>query len=50
MTAANFPRPGVFDAQNVLTVRHAKLIRSLGRLGTDQLSLVEAAVRRWLGL
>ena len=47
---ARFLRPGVFDAQNVLSVPHAKLIRILGRLGTDQLSLVEDAVRRWLGL
>ena len=45
-----FLRPGVFDAQNLVTIPHAKLIRSLGRLGTRQLSVVERAVGLWLGL
>jgi mRNA interferase MazF len=44
-----FLKPGVFDAQNLVTVPHAKLIRKLGRLSRDQLALVEQAVRRWLG-
>lgn len=45
-----FLKPGVFDAQNLVTVPHAKLLRKLGSLTSDQLALVEAAVRRWLSL
>jgi mRNA interferase MazF len=41
---------GVFDAQQLVTVPQVKLIRKLGDLPTDQLALVEQAVRRWLGL
>ena len=29
-----FLRPGVFDAQNLITIPHAKLVRSLGTLGS----------------
>jgi mRNA interferase MazF len=47
---ASFLKPGVFDAQQVLTVPQAKLVRKLGDLTADQLALVEEAVRRWLGL
>jgi mRNA interferase MazF len=45
-----FLSAGVFDAQNMLTVPEAKLIRKLGILPPDQLNLVEQGVRRWLGL
>ena len=45
-----FLRAGVFDAQNLVTIPHAKLIRKLGVLSRQQLSTVEAAVRLWLGL
>jgi mRNA interferase MazF len=45
-----FLRTGVFDAQNLVTIPHAKLIRKLGVLSSGQLSTVEAAVRLWLGL
>ena len=45
-----FLRPGVFDAQNLVTIPHAKLIRKLGALSPDQLSAVEDKVRFWLGL
>jgi mRNA interferase MazF len=41
---------GVLDAQQIVTVPQAKLIRKLGDLSPDQLALVEEAVRRWLGL
>lgn len=44
-----FLRTGVFDAQNLVTIPHAKLIRKLGVLSAEQLSKVEAAVRSWLG-
>jgi mRNA interferase MazF len=48
---AKFLHPGgVFDAQQIVTVPQAKLIRKLGDLAPDQLALVEEAVRRWLGL
>ena len=47
---ARFLQAGVFDAQNMLTVPHAKLVRKLGDLPPDQLTLVEQAVRNWLGL
>jgi mRNA interferase MazF len=43
-----FLKPGVFDAQNLVTVPQAKLIRKLGNLPVDQLAAVEEAVRRWL--
>jgi mRNA interferase MazF len=43
-------QPGVFDAQQVLTVPQVKLVRKLGDLPADQLARVEEAVRRWLGL
>ena len=46
----SFLRPGAFDAQNLITIPHARLIRSLGRLNPQQLALVEDGVRRWLSL
>jgi mRNA interferase MazF len=46
----NFLRVGVFDAQNLVTIPHAKLIRKLGVLSYDQLSAVENGVRFWLNL
>ena len=45
-----FLRAGVFDAQNLVTIPHAKLIRSLGRLSAAQLAIVERAMAIWLGL
>jgi mRNA interferase MazF len=45
-----FLRAGAFDVQSLVTIPHAKLIRKLGSLPADQLSLVEAALRRWLAL
>ena len=47
---SRFLKAGVFDAQNLVTVPLAKLIRSVGKLPSDQLDLVENAVRRWLAL
>jgi len=46
----NFLRPGVFDAQNIITIPHAKLVMKFGVLSPVQLSAVENAVRLWLGL
>jgi mRNA interferase MazF len=34
-----FLRSGVFDAQNLVTIPHAKLIRSLGKLSSTQLAV-----------
>jgi mRNA interferase MazF len=45
-----FLREGAFDAQNLVTIPHAKLIRKLGILQSVQLSSVEDRVRFWLGL
>jgi mRNA interferase MazF len=45
-----FLRAGVFDAQNLVTIPHAKLIRNLGKLAPAQLAVVERAVALWLGL
>ena len=49
-SSVRFLKTGVFDAQNLVTVPHAKLVRKLGKLSADQLVEVEAAVRRWMGL
>ena len=45
-----FLRPGAFDAQSLVTIPLAKLIRRLGRLHPIQLAQVEQGVRAWLGL
>jgi mRNA interferase MazF len=45
-----FLRDGAFDPQNLVTILQAKLMRRLGALNPQQLSMVETAVRRWLGL
>ena len=50
VVSAAFLRPGVFDAQNLITIPHAKLIRQLGQLSDAQMAVVETAVRSWLGL
>jgi mRNA interferase MazF len=47
---ARFLKPGTFDAQNLVTIPHARLVRKLGTLSPGQLATVEGAVRRWLGL
>jgi mRNA interferase MazF len=45
-----FLRPGVFDAQNLVTVPQIRLIRKLGMLSPQEMSTIEASVRLWLGL
>lgn len=45
-----FLREGGFDAQNLVTIPHAKLIRNLGKLNDAQLKEVEKLIRFWLGL
>ena len=46
----SFLREGVFDAQSLVTIPHAKLVRRIGALSTAQLTEVEHAVAKWLGL
>jgi mRNA interferase MazF len=46
---AKFLKPGVFDVQNLITIPHAKLLRKLGELNSEQLSQIEAALLFWLG-
>jgi hypothetical protein len=50
VSSVRFLKAGAFDAQNLVTVPHAKLVRKLGVLSPEQLSDVEVAVRRWLGI
>ncbi len=45
-----FLKQGAFDAQNIVSISHAKLIRKLGSLTPDQMKQVEDAVRLWLDL
>lgn len=45
-----FLKQGVFDAQNLLTIPHAKLVRKLGSLTEQQMLEIEDAVCDWLGL
>jgi mRNA interferase MazF len=47
---AKFLRSGVFDAQNIITIPQAKLIRKLGALSASDLQVVEKTVCLWLGL
>jgi mRNA interferase MazF len=39
--AVRFLRPGGFDAQSLVTVPYAKLLRRLGQLGRSELAQVE---------
>jgi len=50
VTSVSFLRAGVFDAQSLVTVPHAKLVRQLGKVTDAQFAIVEGAVRSWLGL
>jgi mRNA interferase MazF len=47
---ARYLKDGAFDAQNLVTIPHAKLIRKLGTLQPTELALIEDAVRLWLSL
>lgn len=48
--SVGFLKAGAFDGQNLITIPHAKLLRTLGRLNPQQLADVETVVRLWLGL
>jgi mRNA interferase MazF len=45
-----FLQTGAFDAQGLVTVATARLLRKLGTLQPTELATVEEAVKRWLGL
>jgi mRNA interferase MazF len=45
-----FLHPGVFDAQNLVTIPHARLVQPLGKLGKAHLAVIERAVCLWLGM
>jgi mRNA interferase MazF len=44
-----FLREGIFDVQNIVTIPHAKLLRKLGDLTSEQMIAVEDALLFWLG-
>jgi mRNA interferase MazF len=45
-----FLKAGAFDAQGLVTVPLPKLVRKLGELNATELNVIEAVVRRWLGM
>jgi mRNA interferase MazF len=45
-----FLNAGAFDAQGIVTVAPARLVRKLGGLELNELLQVQDAVRRWLSL
>jgi mRNA interferase MazF len=45
-----FLKAGVFDAQNLITVPEAKLLRRLGRLSSTTIGNVTNALLSWLGV
>ena len=49
-TNVRFLQPGAFDAQSIVTVPLARLVRRLGSLGEAQVADVEAVVLAWLGV
>ena len=45
-----FLAPGVFNVQGMLAVPAAKFLRRLGTMSVDDMTRVEAVMKRWLGL
>ncbi len=45
-----FLRPGVFDAQGIVTVPTVRLMNRLGMLSPEQIRAVEKGVCLWLGI
>jgi mRNA interferase MazF len=48
--STTFLKAGVFNAQSLVTIPRAKLIRKLGTLTPGEIDSVGAVVRKWLGL
>ena len=46
----DFLKPGAFDAQGLVTIPIAWLVRKLGALSDAQIQAVEIGVCNWLGL
>jgi hypothetical protein len=46
---AKFLREGAFDVQNLITIPHAKLLRKLGELTSEQMQDLEDILLVWLG-
>jgi mRNA interferase MazF len=46
----SFLKEGAFVVQQPVTVPPVRLLRQLGVLSSEQMTLVEAGVRHWLGL
>jgi mRNA interferase MazF len=46
---ARFLRTGVFDVQNIITIPHAKLLRKLGDLTSEQMEEIAEVLLFWLG-
>ena len=46
---AKFLREGAFDVQNLITIPHAKLLRKLGELISEQMEDLEDVLLVWLG-
>jgi len=49
-TEIAFLKPGAFDAQGLVTIPFAKLVRPIGKLKPHDLARVERVVCRWLGI
>jgi mRNA interferase MazF len=49
-TKISFLKPGAFDAQGLVTVPFARLVRSIGQLKASELAAVERAICAWLGI
>jgi mRNA interferase MazF len=45
-----FLEPGAFNLQGTLAIPVGKFLRRLGALSPSQMEVVEAALKRWLGL
>lgn len=48
-SSVGFLKAGAFDAQNIITIPTAKLVRRLGTLPDDQMRAVEQTIKLWLG-
>jgi mRNA interferase MazF len=49
-TKTSFLKPGAFDAQGLVTIPFARLMRPIGQLKASELAAVERAISAWLGL
>jgi mRNA interferase MazF len=50
VVTAPFLKAGAFDAQNIVTIPSAKMMRRIGVLSDAALNSVVDVVRKWLGL